>query len=80
MMRTFALLALLFAAAGCKHPGEGERCNPMLFTDQCGTLSCVYPQGCGVAFCCPVDADGGVVPNTTLTCQPCPTDDASTSD
>jgi hypothetical protein len=65
------LATLFFAAlvAGC-HPGEGERCNPMLFTDECPTnLACIYPEGCGVAYCCPNSG-----PSAEPNCQPCSAD------
>ncbi len=82
MMRAFAIVTLLLAAAGC-HPGEGERCNPLLFSDECtagnAALSCVYPPHCGVAYCCPTKAS-----STNPNCQACPSDagvaDSGTSD
>jgi hypothetical protein len=62
-----SMLALAFAACA---PGEGERCNPLAFNDECGTgLSCLYPANCGVAYCCP-PADK-VIAATPATCQVC---------
>ncbi len=70
MTRILALLALAFVLAGC-HPGEGERCNPMLFTDECNSgFACTYPTGCGVAFCCPTSGQ-----SSNPNCQACSTGD-----
>jgi hypothetical protein len=67
-------IAALLVTAAC-HPGEGERCNPLFFGDECTAgdpnLSCVYPPGCGVAFFCP--KSGSSNPN----CAACPTGDMS---
>jgi hypothetical protein len=77
-MRILALLALLTA---CK-PGDGERCNPSAFTDECQPndrhLACVLPTGpnCGVAFCCAVDATGKIVDENS-NCKPDPASAAS---
>jgi hypothetical protein len=72
-MRRLAAAVGLFAltcAAACK-PSEGDRCNPLLFSDECGSgLACTYPAGCGVAYCCPPSTT-----NAPATCQPCATDD-----
>jgi hypothetical protein len=78
-MRRWGMLTLLLALAGC-NPGHGERCNPNEFSDipnqgncQIG-FSCVYPTspGCGVAFCCTVDANGKIT-DSNPNCQPDPT-------
>jgi hypothetical protein len=53
----------------CASPQQGERCNPLAFSDNniqgdCDTgLACLYPTApnCGVAYCCKVDANGTVV-------------------
>ncbi len=66
-----ALLTALLVVAGCK-PVEGERCNPLLFSDECPQgLSCTYPANCGVAYCCPQQAASGISGN----CQACPSVD-----
>jgi hypothetical protein len=58
MTRIF--VAFLIGAAAC-HPSMGERCNPLLFEDECGSgLACTYPPNCGVAFCCPPPATTSV--------------------
>jgi hypothetical protein len=67
---------ILSAWVSCT-PGEGERCNPLRFTDECtnGT-QCTYPKNCGVAYCCPAQ----VTPQSSPSCQACPTPDGGTSD
>jgi hypothetical protein len=83
MTRIFGLLALAALAcfvAAC-HPGVGERCNPLRFTDDCPSgTACTYPASCGVAYCCPTvlvsDPSTITIPN----CMACPTDDAGTTD
>jgi hypothetical protein len=84
MTRIFAILAfttLGFAAGGC-HPDEGERCNPLLFNDECyaanHNLHCVYPPNCGIAFCCP--APENFTPSTSPNCSACPAPDMGESD
>ena len=78
-MTTFMKLmgiALLAAVTSCSGPKQGERCNPLLFSDECGAGSmCTYPANCGVAYCCPVT--GGT---TNPNCQACPAPDAGTDD
>jgi hypothetical protein len=75
MKRIFGALGLLIALAGC-HPGEGERCNPLLFNDECtGGLKCIYPTNCGVAYCCPPPE---LMSAASGNCQACPDLDAGT--
>ncbi len=75
MMRFFGLSAVVLMLGAC-HPDEGERCNPMLFTDECARgLACTVPAGCAVAFCCPTSRA-----STNFNCQPCPSMDAGASD
>ena len=82
MARVFGILGittLLLAGVGC-NPGEGDRCNPLLFNDECGSvkLPCTYPPNCGVAYCCPTPDK--VTPSTSSNCLACATDDAGTTD
>jgi hypothetical protein len=76
-----ALATLALAGSGC-HPGEGERCNPLLFSDECTdgnpNLHCVYPPHCGVAYCCP--ALQSFTPGTNPNCDACPAGDMGDSD
>lgn len=66
MFRLFALVALLGACT----PGEGERCNPLQFSNDCNSgFQCVYPTNCGVAYCCPTNGS-----STNPNCQSCPGD------
>jgi hypothetical protein len=57
-----------FAALAACHPREGQRCNPLSFNDDCGGgLTCLYPPGCGIAFCCPTpDMFNNAVPMCTF--------------
>jgi hypothetical protein len=72
---TIGFFALLLAS-GCA-PGEGDRCNPLLFSDECGGgLQCTVPQNCAVAYCCPTNSE----PVTVANCQACPVPDAGGSD
>lgn len=54
-----ALVALagvlaLAGGGGCNVGNEGERCNPSLSHDECGSgLSCQQPQDCPENYCCP---------------------------
>jgi hypothetical protein len=78
MILGLALGVGVLAAQGCT-PGEGERCNPLLFNvnDQCTNgLQCTYPKYCGVAYCCPPT----LTPMTSSHCQPCPPPDGGTRD
>ena len=83
ILAKLAFIASLSVLAACK-PGPGDRCNPLLFNDDChdstNNLMCVYPSYCGVAYCCPVDADGGLLPSSNPNCQSCPNLDAGTTD
>jgi len=39
---------------GCTIGQEGERCNPSLGHDECGSgLACTIPTDCPEAYCCP---------------------------
>jgi hypothetical protein len=80
MMRLFgsiALAASLLVVAGC-HPAEGERCNPLLFNDECtNRLKCQTPPNCAVSYCCP-QPDPTVSRNAN--CQACPSTDMAGSD
>jgi hypothetical protein len=48
-------------SAGCLPPdagggGEGDRCNPLLSHNECGSgLSCTQPTDCPENYCCPAD-------------------------
>ncbi len=78
MLRRFHGLAIasLLICLGCT-PGQGERCNPQRFTDECAQgTSCVYPKNCGVAYCCP----SKVTPQSASTCQAGPALDGGTTD
>lgn len=79
MLRTFGILSAIGALlliSDCK-PLEGERCNPLLFSDECTDgLTCTYPTHCAVAYCCPL-ADQ-VTPDNHANCQRCPPPDAGT--
>ena len=75
MTRIFAVSAIVLLLGACQ-PKEGERCNPLLFTDECETGSaCTYPPNCGVAYCCPKTGTSSH-PN----CQPCPAADGGAGD
>ncbi len=60
-VRTGALLCALAVgmaaiATGCDTGHEGERCNPSLSHDECGSgLSCQQPTDCPESYCCPTD-------------------------
>ena len=78
-MRRFGLSIVFFMLAGCTQ-GEGERCNPLEYSNSgtagnCGSgLSCVYPTApnCGVAYCCAVDSNSNIT-DKNANCQPDPT-------
>ncbi len=72
------IVACLLAEIGCT-PGEGDRCNPLRFSDECAQgTSCLYPKNCSVAYCCPPPAK--VTSQTTSVCQACPPPDGGTPD
>lgn len=49
------VLAMGTALLACS-TSEGERCNISLSHDECGSgLSCVMPDNCHYAVCCPAD-------------------------
>jgi hypothetical protein len=75
MIRILGLLIVVVSFAAC-HPGEGERCNPMLFSDECNSgFACTYPANCPVAFCCPTSGT-----SSNANCQACPGADGGTTD
>lgn len=48
------LLSVAWLAAGCNQGQEGDRCNPDLSHDECGSgLSCQQPRDCPENYCCP---------------------------
>lgn len=72
-----ALLGMLLSIANCR-TSEGDRCNPLLFSDECGPeRKCIYPANCAVAYCCPPadQTPADMHPN----CQACPAADAGTN-
>jgi hypothetical protein len=47
-------LLAIGASGGCNVGQEGERCNPKLSHDECGSgLSCQEPADCPENYCCP---------------------------
>jgi hypothetical protein len=74
----FHLTLLIVLVAACS-PDEGERCNPLHYSDNgiqgdCDTgLACVYPTApsCGVAYCCRLDAAGNII-DPSPNCRPVP--------
>ena len=73
MIRILGLFAASILLGAC-HPGEGERCNPLLFNDECNPgFQCTYPANCGVAYCCPTSG-----PSSNANCQPCAALDGGT--
>jgi hypothetical protein len=76
MKRSFVILVFTALAAVACHPDEGQRCNPLLFNDECpSNLACTYPPNCGVAYCCPKSG-----PSAQPNCQACPAADGGASD
>ncbi|HEY8087619.1 MAG TPA: hypothetical protein VIF09_07240 [Polyangiaceae bacterium] len=69
----FALAVLLGlvavgSAGGCKIGLEGERCNPSLSHDECGSgLSCQQPPDCPETYCCPTSGSSSA-PNCQKGC------------
>ncbi|HEY3818252.1 MAG TPA: hypothetical protein VGL81_13825 [Polyangiaceae bacterium] len=50
----FFLAGVLAVGSGCNVGNEGERCNPNLSHDECGTgLTCTQPKDCPENYCCP---------------------------
>jgi hypothetical protein len=71
-----ALLGMLLSIANCR-TAEGDRCNPLRFSDECGPeRKCSYPPNCAVAYCCP--AEDRITPDTHPNCQACPPLDGGT--
>jgi hypothetical protein len=80
MKITVAVLALAFVACNAS---EGQRCNPLEYSNS-GTagncaagFSCIYPTApnCGVAYCCAVD-EAGKITDTNPNCQADPSLDS----
>jgi hypothetical protein len=63
--------ALMSTAAGCTlnewgGGGEGDRCNPLLSHDECGSgLQCTQPAFCPENYCCPANGT-----SSNPVCQP----------
>ena len=71
MIRILGISTVLFLLAGC-NPSEGERCNPLLFSNDCNSgFACTYQSNCGVAYCCPTNRA-----SSNPNCQACPAADA----
>jgi hypothetical protein len=81
-MRRLGLCVAFTLLAACS-ADEGERCNPLQFSDNgsqgnCSSgLACVYPTApnCGVAYCCTVDSNGNIT-DKNPNCQPDPSLDS----
>ncbi len=57
-------------SVGCNQGAEGDRCNPDLSHDECGSgLSCQQPAECPENYCCPVTASSAN-PNCQPGCTP----------
>jgi hypothetical protein len=86
MMKAWAICGLVawLLAVAC-HPDAGERCNPLLFSDEChgdnSNIYCTVPANCAVAYCCAVDTvgDAGII-DKAANCQPCAGPDMAVSD
>jgi len=64
MMRLLVLASLCMLA--CEEGREGDRCNPDLSHDECGSgLSCQQPVNCPENYCCPTSGE-----STNPFCQP----------
>jgi hypothetical protein len=49
-----AFVATALVTPACDVGKEGERCNPLLTNDECGSgLSCQEPTDCPESYCCP---------------------------
>lgn len=54
---------LALFAIGCEGGHEGDRCNPLLSHDECGSgLSCQQPPKCAESYCCPANASSSTHP------------------
>ncbi len=61
-----AVTSLVLLASACDGGGEGDRCNPNLSHDECGTgLSCQQPAYCPESYCCPTSGS-----SSNPFCQP----------
>jgi hypothetical protein len=59
-------LVCLVGGGGCNAGNLGERCNPDLSHDECGSgLSCQQPVNCPENYCCPTSGT-----TTNVFCQP----------
>jgi hypothetical protein len=48
----------LGGGGGCNVGNEGERCNPSLSHDECGSgLACTQPVDCPESYCCPTSGE-----------------------
>jgi hypothetical protein len=74
-LAAFALGAFVLTN-GCDGGREGDRCNPNLSHDDCGSgLACIQPSGCAENYCCPADpskssnpyCNGAGCPNAIVT-------------
>jgi hypothetical protein len=55
VLSAFALGAFVLTN-GCDGGREGDRCNPNLSHNDCGSgLTCIQPSGCAENYCCPAD-------------------------
>jgi hypothetical protein len=72
-----AIVGALILGAACNQAGEGDRCNPLRSSDECGSglvcsgnpvgLSAAHPIAfCPENYCCPVN----VTPSDNPYCQP----------
>jgi hypothetical protein len=62
----FLTAVLALASGGCEVGKEGDRCNPDLSHDECGSgLSCQQPTNCAENYCCPASGT-----STNVFCQP----------
>ena len=61
-----AAIAATLAGSACDTNGEGDRCNPSLSHDPCGSgLQCTQPPLCPENYCCPINGPSG-----NAFCQP----------
>ena len=72
-----ALLGSGLIVVACEQGGEGNRCNPDLSHDECGSgLTCQQPLPCVENYCCPVDRSTSTNPYCQGAPSVCPSDDA----